>query len=68
MGPKAHVLSPKSQFTRGQSVHSQLLRAWKLRLTNSHGSQVVSPNCGMEPYKENYLEVKLETSVASWVE
>ena len=34
---------PKSQVTRGQSVQSQLLRAWKLGLTTSHGSQVLSP-------------------------
>ena len=29
---------PKSQVTWGQSVPSQPLRAWKLRLTTSHGS------------------------------
>ena len=30
------VPSPKSQFTLGQYVHSQPLRAWKLELATSH--------------------------------
>ena len=30
------VPSPKSQFTWGRSVQSQLLRAWKVGLTTSH--------------------------------
>ena len=33
---------PKSQVTWGQFVQSQLLRAWKLRITTSHCSQVLS--------------------------
>ena len=41
---------PKSQFTRGQSVQSQPLRAWKLGLTTSHGSQVVSLKYDMDAY------------------
>ena len=38
---RAHVLNAKS--FEGQFVQSQLLRAWKLRLTTSRGFQVPNP-------------------------
>ena len=54
---------PKSQFTRGQSVQSQPLRAWKLGLTTLHRSQVWH-GC---LHGDFLFEVKLETCVENWV-
>ena len=51
--------SPKSQFTRGQSVQSQPLRAWMLGFAISHGSQVVSPKYDMDVYMALLLKVGL---------
>ena len=44
------VPSPKFQVTWGQSLQSQLLRAWNLGLTTSHGSQLLSSKHDMDAY------------------
>ena len=49
-------------------MQSQPLRAWKLGLTTSHGSQVLSFTYDMDAYVATFLEVGLRTCVESWVE
>jgi hypothetical protein len=44
------VRSPKPQVTWGQSLQSQPLRAWNVRLPTSHGSQVLSPKHEIDAY------------------
>ena len=46
-----------NRFTRGpKSMQSQPLRAWKLGLTISHGSQVLSPKYDMDVYMATLFE------------
>jgi hypothetical protein len=42
-------------------MQSQLLRAWKLGLTTSHGPQVLSSKYEMNAYMATLLEVRLGT-------
>ena len=49
-------------------MQSQLLRAWKLRLTALHVSQVLIPSMTWMPMWQHFLEVRLGTCVESWVE
>lgn len=55
--------SHASQVAWGQSVQSQLLRAWKLGPRTSRGSRVLSPKYDMMPIWQHFLEVKIETCV-----
>ena len=48
-----------------QSYH---LNAWKLGLTTSHESQVLSPEYDMDAHMEPFLEGMLGTCNESWVE
>jgi len=60
---------PKSQFTWGQYVQSQLLRAWKnWDLPLRTGPSPKSPSTTWVPTWQNILEVRLATCVESyWV-
>ena len=49
------VPSPRSQVTWGQFVQSHLLRAWKLGLTTSHISLVLSSKYDMNAYMATIL-------------
>ena len=64
----SQVLSPKSEFTCSESVQSQPLRARKLGLTTSHGSQVPSPEYDMDAYMAPVFGVRFGLCVDSWDE
>ena len=49
-------------------MQSQLLRAWKLGLTTSHRSLVLSPKYDMDAYMATLLEVRLGTCIENWAE
>ena len=55
-----------SQVISGESMQSQPLRAWKLGLTTSQGSQVLSPEYDMDACMATLLKVRLGTCVKGW--
>ena len=49
-------MGPKSQFSRGQSVQSQPLRAWKLGFLCYMGFQVINFKYDMDAYMTTIFE------------
>ena len=58
------IPSFESQISSGQSMQFEPLRAWKLRLTTSHGV----PNMTWMSTWPNFLKVRFRTWIENWVE
>jgi hypothetical protein len=65
LGQVHTVLSPTFEITLGQSVQTQLLRAWKSGLTTR--SQVVSPKYDMGAYMTTLFEGEAHDNIESRV-